>query len=190
MPCTCDLVQLIWLAIGTLMLKASFANSLLQATLSPRVMLDWHRYCCGLGARKKLSPGSPALGRSWGQAFSSVTFEDWPSIARAGSAEAVSAFEEARDRQLDSTSSEGHFELGKTDLATHRVHDAVTELQESLRLDPGSVQAQRLLRQAYRRAGDERATSQEVQAGVAKKPSPEAELLGEIFAAEWEFPGD
>ncbi len=110
-------------------------------------------------------------------------------LNRAGRAgEAVSAFEEAT--QLDPNSSEAHFELGKTELATHRVHDAVTELQESLRLDPGNVQAQRLLSQAYRRAGDERATSQEVQPSAAEKPSPEAELLGDFLLPEWEFPRD
>lgn len=110
-------------------------------------------------------------------------------LNRAGrTGEAVSAFEEAT--QLDPNSSEAHLELGKTELATHRVHDAVTELQESLRLDPGNVQAQRLLSQAYRRAGDERAASQEVQASAAKKPSPEAELLGDFLPPEWEFPRD
>jgi tetratricopeptide (TPR) repeat protein len=110
-------------------------------------------------------------------------------LNRAGRAgEAVSAFEEAT--QLDPNSSEAHLELGKTELATHRAHDAVTELQESLRLDPGNVPAQRLLSQAYRRAGDERATSQEVQASAAKKPSPEAELLGDFLPPEWEFPRD
>ncbi len=110
-------------------------------------------------------------------------------LNRAGRAgEAVSAFEEAT--QLDPNSSEAHLELGKTELATHRAHDAVTELQESLRLDPGNVQAQRLLSQAYRRAGDERATSPEVQARAAKKPSPEAELLGDFLPPEWEFPRD
>jgi len=108
---------------------------------------------------------------------------------RAGRAgEAVSAFEEAI--QLDPNSSVAHFELGKTELATHRVHDAVTELQESLRLDPGNVQAQRLLKQAYRRAGEERATSQEVQPSAAKKPSPQAELLGDFLPPEWEYPRD
>lgn len=110
-------------------------------------------------------------------------------LNRAGRvAEAVPAFEEAT--QLDPNSSEAHFELGKTELTTHRVHEAVTELQESLRLDPGNVQAQRLLSQAYRRAGDERATSQETQTTAAQKPNPEVELLGDFLPPEWEFPRD
>jgi tetratricopeptide (TPR) repeat protein len=110
-------------------------------------------------------------------------------LNRAGRAqEAVSAFEEAT--QLDPNSSEAHLELGKTELATGRVRDAITELQESLRIDAGNVQAQRLLSKAYRRAGDERAASQAVQASAAKKPSPEAEPLGDFLLPEWEFPRD
>ena len=110
-------------------------------------------------------------------------------LNRAGRApEAVSAFEEAT--QLDPNSSEAHLELGKTELATGRVRDAITELQESLRLDSANVQAQRLLSQAYRRAGDERPTSHEVPASAAKRPSPEAELLGDFLPPEWEFPQD
>ena len=116
-----------------------------------------------------------------GQAFSSVIFEDWLSTAPVEHREAVSAFEEAT--QLDPNSSEAHLELGKTELATGRVRDAITELQESLRLDSANVQAQRLLSQAYRRAGDERPTSHEVPASAAKKPSPEAELFGRFLAA-------
>ncbi len=140
------------------------------------------------GRAEEAVSGLTSAGQKLGPSFL-ISYFRGLALNRAGRArEAVSAFEEAT--QLDPTSSEGHFELGKTDLATHRVHDTVTELQESLRLDPGSVQAQRLLRQAYRRAGDERATSQEVQAGVAKKPSPEAELLGDFLPPEWEFPGD
>ena len=108
-------------------------------------------------------------------------------LNRAGKAgEALSAFEQAT--QLDPNSSEAHLELGKTELATHRVHDAVTELRESLRLDPDNVQAQRLLSHAYRRAGEERATSLEVQPSAEKKPGPETDLLGDFLPPEWEFP--
>src|SRR6476661_7243671 len=81
MPCIYDWVLPIWLAIVTLMRKAFFASSLLQGTLCPRVMLDWPRYSCGLGAQRKLSPNSLPLSRTLGQAFSSVIFEDWPSTA-------------------------------------------------------------------------------------------------------------
>ena len=77
-----------------------------------------------------------------------------------------------------------------SELATGRVRDAITELQESLRLDSANVQAQRLLSQAYRRAGDERAASQEVKASTATKSSPEADLLGDFLPPEWEFPRD
>ena len=66
--------------------------------------------------------------------------------------EALVAFREAL--QLNSNSAETHLNVGKIELAKVSEREAIAELQQALRLNPGDRQAERLLSQAYRRAGD------------------------------------
>jgi len=98
--------------------------------------------------------------------------------------EAVSVLNDAI--RLNPNSSEAHLALGKTDLAVGRVSEATAELRESLRLSPGNVKAQRLLSQAYRRAGDAQTASHYAEQTTEAPPSAERDLLGDFLLPEWE----
>lgn len=100
--------------------------------------------------------------------------------------EAGLAFQDAI--RLSPNSSEAHLGLGKTELAIGRISDATAELQETLRLNPGNTQAQRLLSQAYRRSGDEQTASRYPEQITEAPPSTERELLGDFLPPEWETP--
>ncbi len=101
-------------------------------------------------------------------------------------AEAVSAFQDAI--RLNPNSSEAHLGLGKSELATGSVNDAIAELQKTLQLSPGNLQALRLLSQAYRRAGDTRAASQYAEKTAESVSEPQADLLGDFVLPEWQTP--
>lgn len=108
-------------------------------------------------------------------------------LARAARpAEAVSAFQDAI--RLNPNSSEAHLGLGKTELAIGRVNDAIAELQKTLQLSPGNLQAQRLLSQAYRRAGDTRAASRYAEKPAESVSAPQMDLLGDFVLPEWQTP--
>jgi tetratricopeptide (TPR) repeat protein len=109
------------------------------------------------------------------------------SFDRAGkSPRAVAAFKEAI--QLNPNSAEAHLELGKTELVLGRVEDAIVELEESLRLSPGSVQARRLLSQAYQRTGDTKRATSYANAPTEAPPAPEGDLLGDFVVPDWQVP--
>jgi tetratricopeptide (TPR) repeat protein len=99
-------------------------------------------------------------------------------------AEALSAFQDAI--RLSPNSPEAHLGLGKTELAIGRISDATVELQETLRLSPGNVQAQRLLSQAYRRSGDTETASRYAEQTTETPPSTEKDLLGDFSLPEWQ----
>jgi tetratricopeptide (TPR) repeat protein len=105
-------------------------------------------------------------------------------VAKPG--EAISAFQDAI--RLSPNSSEAHLGLGKTELAMGRISDATAELQETLRLSPGNVQARRLLSQAYRRSGDMQTASRYAGQITEAPPLSERDLLGDFLAPEWETP--
>jgi tetratricopeptide (TPR) repeat protein len=108
-------------------------------------------------------------------------------FSRAGkSAEAVAAFKDAV--QLNPNSAEAHLGLGKSELAQGRIPQATAELEETLGLDPANVQAQRLLSQAYRRAGDVRHAVEYAEASAKNSTSPAGDLVGDFFLPEWKMP--
>ncbi len=111
-------------------------------------------------------------------------------LARAGkTAEAILAFQAAV--RMDSNNAEVHLNLGKTELAVDRVSDAIAELLEALRLNPGNVQARRLLSQAYRRAGDSKSAAKFAEASAENPPpGPEGDLLGDFFLPHWQGPSE
>jgi tetratricopeptide (TPR) repeat protein len=100
--------------------------------------------------------------------------------------DAAKAFREAIEQ--NSESSEAHLGLGKAALALGQVDEAITELQEALRLGPGNAQARRLLSQAYRRTGDTRRAEEFAKASSDKPPVPEGDLLGDFFLPQWQIP--
>lgn len=99
-------------------------------------------------------------------------------------AEAIAAFEDAI--RLNPNGSEAHLGLGKTELASGRVNEAIAELQKTLQLSPGNLQAQRLLSQAYRRAGDAQAASRYAGKTAETVSVPQAALLGDFVLPEWQ----
>jgi tetratricopeptide (TPR) repeat protein len=108
-------------------------------------------------------------------------------LARAGKAEeALSAFQLAA--QLDPNNTEVHANLGKTQLTLGHVTQAIPELLESLRLDPGNTQAKRLLSQAYRRAGDPKNAEKYADASAESSAGPANDLIGDFFIPEWQVP--
>ena len=108
-------------------------------------------------------------------------------LDRAGKpAEAISAYQEAL--RLNPSSAEAHLGLGKTDLALARLSDATTELEETLRLSPGNVQARRLLSQAYQRAGDTKRAVKYAETATDPPPAAEGDLLGDFVLPQWQGP--
>ena len=102
--------------------------------------------------------------------------------------EASAAFQQAV--RQDPKNAEAHLDLGKTELALGRLNDAVVELEEALRLSPGNLQAQRLLSQAYRRAGDPARAAKYAETSDQKPPAPEGDLLGDFLLPQWQMPSD
>ncbi len=108
-------------------------------------------------------------------------------LGRAGKpSEALSAFQEAV--QLNPNSAEAHFNLGKTQFALGHVTEAITALREALRLNPGDRQANRLLSQAYRRAGDAKNAIKFAEASAEDSVGPAGDLLGDFFVPQWQAP--
>jgi tetratricopeptide (TPR) repeat protein len=101
-------------------------------------------------------------------------------------AEAISAFQEAI--RLNPGSAEAHLGLGKTELLVGHTNEAIAELQKCLQLASENVQAQRLLSQAYRRAGDPQAASRYSHETAEKEPVPQNDLLGDFILPEWQSP--
>jgi tetratricopeptide (TPR) repeat protein len=101
-------------------------------------------------------------------------------------AEALPAFQQAV--RLDSNSAEAHFNLGKTQFALGHLNEAVAELQQALRLNPGDKQATRLLSQAYRRAGDPINAAKYAGASTETPVTPANDLLGDFFVPQWLVP--
>ena len=89
---------------------------------------------------------------------------------------------------MNSNSGEAHLNLGKTEFAIGRVNEAITELQEAIRLNPGSTPAKRLLSQAYRRAGDVENAAKFAEASSEAPAAPEGDLLGDFFLPQWQVP--
>ena len=126
-------------------------------------------------ARKKLGPN-----------FLICYFQGLALDRAARPAEALIAFQDAI--RLNPGSSEAHLGLGKTELLVGRNNKAIAELQKCLQLSPGNVQAQRLLIQAYRRAGDTQAALRYSQETQGKEPAPQNDLLGDFILPEWQSP--
>ena len=111
------------------------------------------------------------------------------SLDRSGKqSEASAAFQQAV--RQDPQNAEAHLDLGKTELALGRLNDAIVELEEALRLSPGNLQAQRLLSQAYRRAGDAARATKYAETSDQKPPAPEGDLLGDFLLPPWQMPSD
>jgi tetratricopeptide (TPR) repeat protein len=100
--------------------------------------------------------------------------------------EAMMAFQEAV--RLNSNNAEVHLSLGKTELALGRVSDAIADLLQALRLSPDNPQAQRLLSQAYRRAGDSKSAAKFAETSANAPHDPEGDLLDDFFVPQWQRP--
>ena len=100
--------------------------------------------------------------------------------------EALAAFQAAV--RLNSNSAEAHLNVGKMEFSLGQVHEAIAELQEALRLDPDNKQAQRLLSQAYRRAGDEKEAENFAEASAETSVAPAIDLIGDFFVPPWQVP--
>jgi tetratricopeptide (TPR) repeat protein len=101
-------------------------------------------------------------------------------------AEALVAFQQAV--QLDPKNVEARINLGKTQLTLGHVNEAISELRESLRQDPESTQAKRLLSQAYRRAGDARNAARYAESSAEPPAGRTNDLVGDFFVPELQFP--
>jgi tetratricopeptide (TPR) repeat protein len=98
--------------------------------------------------------------------------------------EALAEFQTAT--KLNPNNSDAHFNLGKTEFALGMLHESIAELRTVLRIDPDNVQANRLLSQIFRRAGDEKTAMKFAQASTGSPHSPD-ELLGDFILPHWEF---
>lgn len=125
-------------------------------------------------------------GRKLGPNFLISYFQGLALDRAARPADAISAFQEAI--RLTPDSSEAHLALGKTELLVGHNNEAIAELQKCLLLSSGNVQAQRLLSQAYRRAGDTQAALRYSHETAEKEPAPQNDLLGDFILPEWQSP--
>jgi len=100
--------------------------------------------------------------------------------------EAISAFQDAI--RLNPGSSEAHLGLGKVELLVGHNNEAIAEFETCLRLSPGNVQAQRLLSQAYRRAGDTQAASRYSLKTAENEPTQKNDLLDDFISPDWQNP--
>jgi tetratricopeptide (TPR) repeat protein len=90
--------------------------------------------------------------------------------------------------RLSPNSAEAHLQLGKTEFALSHLKEAISELNEALRLDAGNKQAERLLSQAYRRAGDTKNAVKFAETSTEAPDTPAGDLLGDFFVPEWQAP--
>lgn len=127
-----------------------------------------------------------AAGQKLGPNFLISYFQGLALDRAARPAEAISAFQDAI--RLNPGSAEAHLGLGKTELLVGHNNEAIAELQKCLQLSPGNVQAQRLLSQAYRRAGDIQAALRYSHETTEKEPAPHNDLLGDFILPEWQSP--
>jgi tetratricopeptide (TPR) repeat protein len=127
-----------------------------------------------------------AAGKKLGPNFLISYFQGLALDRAARPAEAISAFQDAI--RLNPGSSEAHLGLGKTELLVGHNNEAIAELQKCLQLSSGNVQAQRLLSQAYRRAGDTEAASRYSHETAEKAAAPQSDLLGDFILPEWQSP--
>ena len=108
-------------------------------------------------------------------------------FSRAGKpVEAETAFRDAV--HLNPNNAEAHLGLGKSELAQGRIREATAELEDTLRLDPANVQAQRLLSQAYRRAGDVKHAIEYAEASTKTASAAPGDLVSDFFLPEWMLP--
>jgi Tfp pilus assembly protein PilF len=89
---------------------------------------------------------------------------------------------------MNPNNAEAHLGLGKAQLAQGHIPDATAELQQALHLDPGNVQAQRLLSQAYRRGGDVDQALTYAEASAKASATPAGDLIGDFFLPDWKMP--
>ena len=89
---------------------------------------------------------------------------------------------------MNPKSAEAHLNLGKMHFALGHVGEAIAELQEALRLNPGDRQAIRLLSQAYRRAGDPKNAAKYAAASTETPVTRPSDPLGDFFVPQWLAP--
>ena len=108
-------------------------------------------------------------------------------LDRAGNrSDALVAFRQSV--QANPKSAEAHFGVGKTALPLGYTNEAVEELKEVLKLDPGNLQAQRLLAQAYGRMGDQANAAKYTSAKVENEKEPSTNLVGDFILPDWQQP--
>ncbi len=116
-----------------------------------------------------------------------ISYFEGLALSRSGKPEqARAAFEEAV--QLNPRSSEAHLGLGKSELAMHKLPEAIRELEETLRLDPENVQAQRLLRQARGRQEAQGSPPPSEAALAEATPAHPEHLLDDFILPAWKMP--
>ena len=134
------------------------------------------------GAASELATAQQKIGQSF-----LLSYFMGLALERAGKRqEAISAYRDAI--QQNPASSEAHLGIGKLELASGLVNEAIVELEEALRLSPGNIQARRLLSQAYQRAGNEERAQQYAEAAAKDTPAPEGDLLGDFILPKWRSP--
>jgi tetratricopeptide (TPR) repeat protein len=167
-------------------LAVSLAKTLGVLSFTPLTMLQacaqaidfkvGHHF--GEGQASELASASQKLGPNF-----LISYFRGLALDRAGKPlEAMVAFQEAA--QLNSRNAEVHLAMGKTELGLGRVSDAITELQEALRLNPADQQAKRLLSKAYNRAGDAKSAEAFAEASTTDAVKLEGDLLRRLLRSE------
>ena len=166
--------------------ESVFRNLVVAGDPLPTSYIGLAQVLLRTGRAEEASSELAAAGKKLGPNFL-ISYFRGLALDRAGKpGEAISTFAEAV--RLNPRSAEAHFGLGKTELAINRVSDATAELEETLRLAPGNVQARRLLSQAYRRAGDAKTALKYATEAAEALPAAEGDLMGDFLLPPWQLP--
>jgi tetratricopeptide (TPR) repeat protein len=121
-----------------------------------------------------------------GAQFLIVYFEGLALDHAGNRADALTAFKRAL--AIDPSSVEAHLGIGKTSLVLGKTDEAISELQQVLKAEPGNLPARRLLSRAYARGGDQANATKYATDTVVTDPEPESNLVGDFIMPDWQEP--
>jgi tetratricopeptide (TPR) repeat protein len=124
--------------------------------------------------------------RRLGPQFLIVYFEALALDHSGKRAEALASYRRALD--LNPNSIEARLGIGKTSMLLGKADDAILELQQVLKAQPGNLQARRLLSRAYAMVGDQADASRYGTQNPTIDSAPETSLVGDFILPDWQQP--
>lgn len=124
--------------------------------------------------------------RRLGPQFLIVYFEALAQDHAGNRTEALANYRRAL--KINPNSVEARLGVGKVSLLTGKSDEAIPELQQVVRAEPGNLQARRLLSRAYAKAGDQTNASKYATEKPETDTEPEPNLVGDFIMPDWRQP--